>query len=99
MTACATDRAALGQAYTDKAKVVAAREATAAAEKIVQEARRMPEYPAACRRHQHSGVLLKDTLPVANQKADNAIGAGNKQTDFCAAWYDQRRAAREPQPK
>lgn len=54
----------------------------------------MPLLPSECRRHQHSGVLLTDNLAVANQKADNAIGAGNKQTDFCAAWYDRTRKAR-----
>ncbi|MGX9145956.1 hypothetical protein [Mesorhizobium sp. 128a] len=97
MTGCGTDKAKLlGDAYTDKAKVDVAKEVTAAAEKIVQEARRMPVYPAQCRRHGHTGVALNDWYDVANQKADNAMGEINKQIDWCAAWYDRNQKAREP---
>ncbi len=97
LTACATDKAALlSKAYTDKASVDSAKEATTAAEKIVQEARRMPMLPAECRQHWRSGILLHDRLDTANLKADAALGGVNRQIDGCAGWYDATRAAREP---
>ncbi|MER9833425.1 hypothetical protein NKJ28_00410 [Mesorhizobium sp. M0145] len=96
MTGCATNKALLGQAYTDKAKAEAAQTALQAAEKRVQEARRMPDWPDKCRRHHHSGIVLGDRQSVANKKADNAIGAANDQTDACAALYDAWQKAREP---
>lgn len=94
LTACGTDKAAFNKAQADKARAGQVEVALAVADRSVQEARQWPEYPSVCRRHQHSGILLKDTLPVANQKADNAIGEGNRQTDYCAAWYDRTRKAR-----
>ncbi|RWO06302.1 MAG: hypothetical protein EOS07_21925 [Mesorhizobium sp.] len=98
LTGCATNKALLAKAYTDKAKAEAAQTALQAAEKRVQEARRMPAWPDECRRHHHSGIVLGDRQDVANWKADNAIGAGNDQTDACAALYDKWRNAREAKP-
>lgn len=98
LSGCGTDRFRLNQAYSDKAKAESVRVALAEAEKRVLEARRMPVYPTDCRRHHHSGVTLHDRLDVANQKADNALGDANKQTDECAAWYDKNFKAREPKP-
>ncbi|CAN7165767.1 hypothetical protein LJR234_000341 [Mesorhizobium amorphae] len=66
------------------------------ADRAVAQARRMPDYPPGCRRHHRSGVRLGDKLGVANKKADIALGNANDQIDACAAWYDERRAAREP---
>jgi hypothetical protein len=96
LTACATDRAKLGDAYVAKVKIDAAKEATAAAEKIVQEARRIPLLPSECRSHWHSGIMLHDRLDTANVKADGALGGANRQIDKCAAWWDEIRKSREP---
>ncbi|TPL40714.1 hypothetical protein [Mesorhizobium sp. B2-4-6] len=96
MTACGTDKAKLSQAYVDKAKVDAAQEATAAAAKLIEEARRMPPYPGQCEKHGHTGVVLNDWYDVANQKADNTVGDLNKQIDWCAAWYHRIWKSREP---
>ncbi|MER9768852.1 hypothetical protein NKJ09_22630 [Mesorhizobium sp. M0189] len=96
LTGCATNRALLGQAYGDKAKANVAKEAVTAAEKIVQEARRMPAYPAECRKQWRSGVGLGDRFDTAAKKTDNALGGANKQIANCTAWYDRTRKAREP---
>lgn len=96
LTGCATNKWLLGQAYSDKAKANVAKEAVAAAERIVQEARRMPDYPALCRRQWHSGVLLQDRFDTATKKSDNALGGANGQIAWCAAWYDRNKLAREP---
>ncbi|MER9545595.1 hypothetical protein NKI72_26680 [Mesorhizobium sp. M0437] len=96
MTACTTDKAALGKAYADKAKASVVVEALTQADRAVAEARRMPDYPSECRRHHRSGVKLGDKLGVANKKADIALGNANDQIDGCAGWYDERKAAREP---
>ncbi|MER8786295.1 hypothetical protein NKH71_00255 [Mesorhizobium sp. M0983] len=96
MTACTTDKAALGKAYADKAKAGVVEEALAQADREVLEARRMPDYPPECRRHHRSGIKLGDKLGVANKKADIALGNANAQIDGCAGWYDERRAARDP---
>lgn len=96
MTGCATNKALFGQAYADKAKANAAKDAVTAAEKIVQEARRMPDFPVECRKLWRSGVALGDRLDTATKKTDNALGGANKQIAKCAAWYDRTRKAREP---
>ena len=96
LTACTTDKAALDKAYVDKARAGVVGEALTEADRAVAEARRMPDYPAGCRRHHYSGVKLADKLGVANKKADIALGDANKQTDACAGWYDETKAAREP---
>lgn len=96
MTGCATDKWLLGQAYSDKAKADVAKEAVAAAEKIVQEARRMPSFPPECRRRWRSGVTMGDRFDTATKKTDNALYEANKQIAKCAAWYDRTRLAREP---
>ncbi|MER8990432.1 hypothetical protein [Mesorhizobium sp. M0678] len=96
MTACTTDKAALGKAYADKAAARVVTDALTQANRAVTEARRMPDYPPECRRHHRSGVKLGDKLGVANKKADIALGNANAQTDACAGWYDERKAAREP---
>lgn len=96
LTACTTDKAALSKAYADTAKAGVVGDALTEANRAVVEARRMPDYPSDCRRHHYSGIKLADKLGVANKKADIALGAANKQTDACAAWYDVAKAAREP---
>lgn len=96
LTGCTTDRAAFSAAYVEKVKADAVKTALAEAEKRVQEARRLPLWPADCRRHHHSGIDLGDGLYVANKKADIAIGNANDQTDACAALFDKWRRAREP---
>ncbi|MBZ9678914.1 hypothetical protein [Mesorhizobium sp. ES1-1] len=96
MTACTTDKAALNKAYADKARAGVVGEALTEADRAVSDARRMPDYPGDCRRHHFSGIKFGDKLGVANKKADIALGAANKQTDACAAWYDVTKAAREP---
>lgn len=96
LTACTTDKAALGKAYAEKAKAGVVGEALAQANRAVTEARRMPDYPPECRRHHRSGVKLGDKLGVANKKADIALGNANSQIDACAGWYDGTKAAREP---
>lgn len=97
LTACTTDKAALGKAYGDKARAGVVGEALTEADRAVAQARRMPDYPSECRRHHHSGVRLGDKLGVANKKADIALGNANTQIDACAGWYDERKAARELQ--
>lgn len=96
LTGCATSKFRIGQAYSDKAKANVAKEALAAAEKIVQEARRMPSFPAQCERQWRSGVIMGDRFDTATKKTDNALGGANKQIAWCAAWYHRNRLAREP---
>ncbi|ESY48997.1 MULTISPECIES: hypothetical protein [unclassified Mesorhizobium] len=86
----------MDKAYADKARAGVVGDALSAADRAVAEARRMPDYPARCRRHHFSGVVLRDKLGVANKKADIALGNANQQTDACAVWYDVTKAAREP---
>lgn len=88
----------MNQAYSAKAKAETTPTALAEAEKRVQEARRMPVYPARCKETHRSGVLLNDRLDVANQKGDDALGAANDQIIWCAAWYIKNFDAREPKP-
>ncbi|AZO29444.1 hypothetical protein [Mesorhizobium sp. M1B.F.Ca.ET.045.04.1.1] len=96
LTGCATNKWLLGQAYSDKAKADAAKEALAAAEKVVQDARRMPPYPPQCERQWHSGVTMGDRFDTATKKTDNALGGANGQIAWCAAWYHRNERAREP---
>lgn len=98
LSGCATDKFRLNRAYSDKAKAEAAKTALAEAEKRVQEARRMPVYPAYCKQKHYSGVLLHDRLDVANEKGDIALGAANDQIAWCATWYAKNFDAREPKP-
>lgn len=99
MTGCATNKWRISQAYSDKAKANVAKEAVAAAERIVQEARRMPAYPLECRLQHRSGVTMGDRFDTATKKTDIALGDANKQIAKCAAWYDRNRLAREPKKK
>lgn len=96
LSGCATDKFRLNQAYSDKAKAEASATALGVAEKRVQEARRMPSYPARCKRTHRSGVMLNDRLDVANEKGDIALGAANDQIIWCTAWYAKNFNAREP---
>lgn len=96
MTACTTGKAALDKASADKARANVVGEALSEADRAVAEARRMPDYPAGCRRHHRSGIQLGDKLGVANKKADIALGNANGQIDACARWYDSTKASREP---
>ncbi|MER9524067.1 hypothetical protein NKI96_10825 [Mesorhizobium sp. M0292] len=97
-TGCATNSFRLNTAYADKAKADQVKVALAAAEKRVQEARRMPDWPAICDTLWHSGVQVKDGINVATWKGDVALGGANKQIIKCAAWYRKTQAAREPKP-
>lgn len=96
LTGCGTDRALFNRAAVDKARAGQVEVALAAAEKSVQEARRMPLLPSECRKQWRSGVQLGDRLDVATKKTDIALGGANKQINKCAAWYDATRRAREP---
>jgi hypothetical protein len=95
-TGCATNSFRINAAYADKAKADQVKVALAIAEKRVQQARRMPDYPAVCDTLWHSGVELADRLDVAAKKGDIALGGANKQITACAAWYRKTQAAREP---
>lgn len=98
LTGCATNRfqKSLNEAYADRARANAAQVALQAADKAIEEARRMPEYPHECRTEWRSGTLLTDKQSVSNIKYDQALGSANSQIRKCAGWYDQTRAAREP---
>ena len=58
----------------------------------VEQARQLPSYPARCRQKHRSGVSASDRLDVALLKADAALVQHHRQTDACAAWYDDLRA-------
>lgn len=74
----------------------AAREADAGlAVGAAREAARIPDWPADCRRHERTGVVVGDRLDVAALKGDQAVGRGNARIDRCAAWYDALQASRE----
>jgi hypothetical protein len=95
-TGCATNKARIDAAAADKARAGQVEVALAAAEKQVQQARRMPDYPAGCRALHFSGVEIADRYDVATKKTDIALGDANKQIGKCAAWYDRTQKGREP---
>ena len=100
LTACGHDKAAqLGGAYTDKAKAEAATIARHEADRLIMQARRMPELPGECRREHFSGTTANDTYKTSAKKGDNALYEANRQIRGCAGWYDATRAAREPAAK
>lgn len=98
LTGCGTSRIqqSLNDTYADKARADAAQVALRAADKAIDEARRMPDFPAECRLTWRSGTLLDEDSGVSNLKYDQALGRANKQITWCAGWYDRTKAAREP---
>jgi hypothetical protein len=88
LTGCATsDLDRLTSAKVTEAQI-------ANVEAMIAEARRVPDYPADCRKLERSGVRPGDRLDVAVLKGDQAIGRGNARAQRCAAWYDALRKAR-----
>jgi hypothetical protein len=98
LTGCATNKAqrSLAEAYADKARADAAQVAMRAADKAIEDARRMPDLPAECRRTWRSGTQLDEDAGASNLKYDQALGDANKQITWCAGWYDRTQAGREP---
>lgn len=57
--------------------------------------RQIPDYPPECRRKHRSGVAGGDRQDVALVKTDNALWRHQRQTDVCAAWFDDWKAGIE----
>ena len=74
LTGCAT----ANRQATDAARAAGELEAT----------KRLPEYPADCRRTSRSGVRSAERLDVALIRTDQALTQQNARTRRCAQWYD-----------
>lgn len=99
LTGCGHDRAALGDALKVKNDAAAAEEARHEADRLIAQARRMPELPPECRTEHRSGAKDSDGYKLIAKKTDNALYAANRQIRGCAVWYDETRQAREPKEK
>lgn len=98
LAGCATNRfqKSLDEAYADRARANAAQVALQAADKAIEQARRMPPYPPECLKEWKSGTRLGDRLDASNIKYDQALGGANGQIRWCGEWYLRNWKAREP---
>ncbi|WP_394689069.1 hypothetical protein [Hoeflea sp.] len=83
----------------DRATAGLIEDALAVAEEVQEAARNTPEYPDRCRIKHHSGVTPGERQDTALVKTDNALARQHRQTDICAAWFDDWKAGIEGGPQ